>query len=200
MNWLPPPQDFRGRLAAADGRRGGTPWGARRARQRPALVPRDAAARRGARPRPRRPRAPGRSSRCGWRCSPAAPSTTCCPGSASAGLRRGLRIAAHAGGYGQYRQELLDPGGLAAFRPDAVLLALASRDFLGAVPLAASAAAADAARRGRRGRPQGALGPRPRARWARPSSSSRRSSISSRRCSAGSTRRCPGRRRGSSSA
>ena len=56
-----------------------------------------------------------------------------------------MRITAHAGGYGQYRQELLDPGGLAAFRPDAVLLALASRDFLGAVPLAASAEAADAA-------------------------------------------------------
>jgi hypothetical protein len=66
------------------------------------------------------------------------------PGIRVGGLRRGLRIAAHAGGYGQYRQELLDPGGLAAFRPDAVLLALASRDFLGAVPLAASAAAADA--------------------------------------------------------
>ncbi|HRO13381.1 MAG TPA: HAD-IIIC family phosphatase, partial [Amaricoccus sp.] len=41
--------------------------------------------------------------------------------------------------------ELLDPGGLAAFRPDAVLLALAARDFLGAVPLAAPAEAADAA-------------------------------------------------------
>ena len=53
MNWLPPPQDFRGRLAAADGGEGGgAPGGARRARQRPALVPRDAAARRGARPRP----------------------------------------------------------------------------------------------------------------------------------------------------
>ena len=62
-----------------------------------------------------------------------------------AGLRRGLRIEAHAGAYGQYRQELLDPGGLRAFRPDTVLLSLAARDFLGAVPLDASAEAADAA-------------------------------------------------------
>ena len=118
------------------------------------------------------------------------------PGIRVGGLRRGLRIAAHAGGYGQYRQELLDPGGLAAFRPDAVLLALASRDFLGAVPLAASAEAADAAvaaavadLRSLWARARGRAGPGP-------SSSSRPSSTSSRRCSAGSTRRCPGRRRG----
>ena len=50
MNWLPPPQDFRGRLAAAEGRAEGRPRGARRARPHPALLPRDAAARRRARP------------------------------------------------------------------------------------------------------------------------------------------------------
>jgi len=65
-----------------------------------------------------------------------------------AALRRGLAVTARAGAYGQYRRELLDPSdpaGLAGFGPEVVILALAARDFLGAVPLDAPAAAADAA-------------------------------------------------------
>ena len=65
-----------------------------------------------------------------------------------AGLRRGLAVTAQAGAYGQYRRELLDPSdpaGLRAFGPDGVILALAARDFLGAVPVDAPAEAAEAA-------------------------------------------------------
>ena len=65
-----------------------------------------------------------------------------------AGLRRGLAVTARAGAYGQYRRELVDPSdpaGLRAFGPDGVILALAARDFLGAVPVDAPAEAAEAA-------------------------------------------------------
>lgn len=65
-----------------------------------------------------------------------------------AGLRRGLAVTAMAGAYGQYRRELLDPSdpaGLGGFGPDVVILALAARDFLGAVPVDAPAEVADAA-------------------------------------------------------
>ena len=79
-----------------------------------------------------------------------------------AALRRGLAVTARAGAYGQYRRELLDPSdpaGLAGFGPEVVILALAARDFLGAVPLDAPAAAADAAVAGRGRRPPRLLGP-----------------------------------------
>ncbi|MER2507682.1 MAG: HAD-IIIC family phosphatase [Amaricoccus sp.] len=60
-----------------------------------------------------------------------------------AGLRHGLLIEAKGANYGQYRQELLDPGSsIHAFRPDAVLLSLVAREFVGAVPIDASAAEA----------------------------------------------------------
>ena len=149
MNWLPPPQDFRGRLAAAGGRPG--PPGDALGRSSRSATPGSRSSRRCSSTR-RSPAPPPRPSRARARLEPvrlallaSGTADHLLPGIRVAGLRRGLRIAAHAGGYGQYRQELLDPGGLAAFRPDAVLLALASRDFLGAVPLAASAEAADAA-------------------------------------------------------
>ena len=146
MNWLPPPQDFRGRLAAAEGRAEGR-LGALAALANTRLsfletLQLDAALARA--PAGSRPAEPGLEP---VRLALLASGTVdhLLPGIRVGGLRRGLRIAAHAGGYGQYRQELLDPGGLAAFGPDAVLLALAARDFLGAVPLAAPAEAADAA-------------------------------------------------------
>ena len=189
MNWLPLPQDFRGRLAAAN------------AAEPPARLQALAAlastrlrsSRRcsSTRRSPAPPHGPLEPVRLALLASGTADHLL--PAIRVAGLRRGLRIAVHAGGYGQYRQELLDPGGLAAFRPDAVLFALAARDFLGAVPLDASAEAADAAVAAARRRPARALGAGARAR--RPSSS-RPSSTSSRRSSAGSTRWCPGRRRG----
>lgn len=63
-----------------------------------------------------------------------------------AGLRRGLRIETKVSGYGQYRQDLLDPGSaIHAFRPDAVLFTLTAREFLGAVPVGATGAEAEAA-------------------------------------------------------
>ena len=63
-----------------------------------------------------------------------------------AGLRHGLRIETQAATYGQYRQELLDPASQThAFRPDTVLLSLVAKDFIGAVPIGASADEADAA-------------------------------------------------------
>lgn len=65
-----------------------------------------------------------------------------------AGLRRGLAVTARAGAYGQYRRELMDPSdpaGLKGFGPGVVILALAARDFLGAVPVDAPADVADAA-------------------------------------------------------
>ncbi len=149
MDWLAPPQDFRRRLAEAGGRPGDLAALAGARLSFLETLQLDAAL-------ARAPEGPGLEA--GPEAGPGAgleplrlallASGTVdhlLPGIRVAGLRRGLRVAAHAGSYGQYRQELLDPGGLAAFRPDAVLLALAARDFLGAVPLAASAEAADAA-------------------------------------------------------
>ncbi len=139
MNWLPPPQDFRGRLAAAGGRLEALAALGRTRLSFLETLQLDAALARAPEDRD--------SGLEPVRLALLASGTVdhLLPGIRVGGLRHGLRIAAHAGGYGQYRQELLDPGGLAAFRPDAVLLALAARDFLGAVPLAAPAAAADAA-------------------------------------------------------
>lgn len=140
MDWLPPPQDFRGRLAAAA--TGGRPEAlAALARTRLSFLETlqlDAAL-------ARAPESPGLEP---VRLALLASGTVdhLLPGIRVAGLRRSLRVTAHAGRYGQYRQELLlDPSALAAFRPDAVLLALAARDFLGAVPLDATPEAADAA-------------------------------------------------------
>ena len=116
------------------------------------------------------------------------------PGIRVAGLRRGLRVAVHAGGFGQYRQELLDPGGLRAFAPDAVLFGLAARDFLGAVPLDASAEAADAAVDGGGRRPAGLWG---RARALGATVIQQTFLDVDRRCSAASTGGARARRRGS---
>jgi FkbH-like protein len=144
MDWLPLPQDFRGRLAAAarageDGRPGALVALAQTRLSFLETLQLDAAL-------ARTPEG-GKAGLEPLRLAMLASGTVdhLLPGVRVGGLRRSLRIAAHAGGYGQYRQELLDPGGLAAFRPDAVLLALAARDFLGAVPVTASADAADAA-------------------------------------------------------
>ncbi len=63
-----------------------------------------------------------------------------------AGLRRRLLIEVHSGSYGQYRQDLLDPGSaLHRFKPQAVLLSLSAREAIAGVPLAATAAEADVA-------------------------------------------------------
>jgi FkbH-like protein len=138
MNWLPPPEDFRGRLAAAAqdpaplaalAALGNTRLSFLETLQLDAVLARAPA---GLEPARLALLASGTVDHL-------------LPGLRVAGLRHGLRITAHAGNYGQYRQELLDPGGLNAFRPDAVVLSLAARDFLGAVPLDASAEAADAA-------------------------------------------------------
>src|SRR5271156_21673 len=62
------------------------------------------------------------------------------------GLRRKLLIDVHSGGYGQYRQELLDPtSALHHFAPQAVLFSLTVRDAIAGVPLTATAAEADEA-------------------------------------------------------
>ncbi len=56
-----------------------------------------------------------------------------------AGLRRRLLIDIYTGSFGQYRQELLEPGArLRAFRPDVVLLSVTAREAIASVPLAAT--------------------------------------------------------------
>ena len=63
-----------------------------------------------------------------------------------AGLRRRLLIDVHAGSFGQYRQELLEPSAqLNEFRPDVVLLSLTAREAVARVPLGATHAEADLA-------------------------------------------------------
>lgn len=139
MDWLPLPQDFRGRLAAAAG---DAPALAALAGTRLSFLETlQLDARLGRLP-------DGAAGLEPLRLALLSSGTVdhLLPGIRVAGLRRGLAVAAHAGGYGQYRQELtLDPSALLAFRPDALLLALAARDFLGAVPLGAAPEAADAA-------------------------------------------------------
>lgn len=57
-----------------------------------------------------------------------------------AGLRRGIRIEIYKGGFGQYRQETLDPDSpLRAFAPEIVLLSLTARETLAQVGIDASA-------------------------------------------------------------
>ena len=56
-----------------------------------------------------------------------------------AGLRRRLLIDIYTGSFGQYRQELLEPGArLRAFRPDVVLLSVTAREVIASVPLGAT--------------------------------------------------------------
>lgn len=63
-----------------------------------------------------------------------------------AGLRRRLLIDIYTGSFGQYRQELLDPGArLRAFRPDVVLLSVTAREAIASVPLGATRDEADQA-------------------------------------------------------
>jgi FkbH-like protein len=63
-----------------------------------------------------------------------------------AGLRRRLLIDLHSGAYGQYRQDLLDPGSaLHRFAPQAVLFSLSAREAIAGVALTASTAEVDAA-------------------------------------------------------
>jgi FkbH-like protein len=57
-----------------------------------------------------------------------------------AGLRRGLLFEVFGGAFGQYRQELLDPGSaLHAFRPDIVVLSLTARQAIGNVAIGTTA-------------------------------------------------------------
>jgi FkbH-like protein len=58
-----------------------------------------------------------------------------------AGLRRKLLIDVHAGTYGQYRQDLLDPASaLHRFQPQAVLFSLTAREAIAGIALTATAA------------------------------------------------------------
>jgi FkbH-like protein len=62
-----------------------------------------------------------------------------------AGLRWGLRLDVHVGGYGQYRQEALDPASpLVGFQPDVVLFDLDPLATVPEIPLAASSSDVDA--------------------------------------------------------
>jgi FkbH-like protein len=61
-----------------------------------------------------------------------------------AGLRRKLLIDVHAGTYGQYRQDLLDPAStLHRFQPQAVLFSLTAREAIAGIALTATAAEVD---------------------------------------------------------
>jgi len=63
-----------------------------------------------------------------------------------AGLRRRLLIDIYTGSFGQYRQELLQPGEpLRAFRPEVVLLSVTAREAIASVPLGATHDEADQA-------------------------------------------------------
>jgi FkbH-like protein len=56
-----------------------------------------------------------------------------------AGLRRSLLIDVHTGAYGQYRQDLLDPGSsLHQFAPQFILFSISARDTIAGVPLTAT--------------------------------------------------------------
>jgi FkbH-like protein len=63
-----------------------------------------------------------------------------------AGLRRRLLVDVHSGGFGQYRQELLDPtSSLHVFKPQAVLLSLSAHEAIAGIPLDATADVAERA-------------------------------------------------------
>src|SRR5580698_6601901 len=56
-----------------------------------------------------------------------------------AGLRRRLLIEVHNGAYGQFRQEVLDPGSsLREFAPQSILFSLSGREVIASVPLTAT--------------------------------------------------------------
>lgn len=68
------------------------------------------------------------------------------PGIRVAGLRAGLFLDVHAGAYGQYRHELLEPAArLRAFSPELVVLSLSARALVESIPLDAAAAVVDQA-------------------------------------------------------
>jgi FkbH-like protein len=68
------------------------------------------------------------------------------PGIRVAGLRRRLLFEVQTGRYGQYRQEVLDPGSsLHRFAPQIVLLSIGAHDALGEVALTAGEAETEAA-------------------------------------------------------
>jgi FkbH-like protein len=59
----------------------------------------------------------------------------CLPAIRVAGLRRRLLLETYLGTYGQYRQELLDPGSaLHEFRPQVILLSLTAREATASIP------------------------------------------------------------------
>jgi FkbH-like protein len=63
-----------------------------------------------------------------------------------AALRHRLLLDVHTGGYGQYRQEILDAGSpLYAFTPQVVVLAVTANDAMGDVPVTATEAEVSAA-------------------------------------------------------
>jgi FkbH-like protein len=63
-----------------------------------------------------------------------------------AGLRRKLLIGVHGGTYGQYRQDLLDPGSsLHRFQPQTVLFSLGAREAIAGVGVNATAAEVESA-------------------------------------------------------
>lgn len=58
------------------------------------------------------------------------------PGLRVAALRRGFFLDVFAGGFGQYRNELLDPATrLQSFVPDVVVLSLSARQLIGSIPI-----------------------------------------------------------------
>jgi len=60
------------------------------------------------------------------------------PGLRVAALRRGFFLDVFAGGFGQYRHELLDPAThLQSFAPDVVVLSLSARQLIGSIPVEA---------------------------------------------------------------
>jgi FkbH-like protein len=63
-----------------------------------------------------------------------------------AGARRGLRLTPFIGGFGQFRQELIQPDSqLRAFKPDVILLSLRPQDIVDRLPLGATTEEVDAA-------------------------------------------------------
>jgi FkbH-like protein len=144
LNWLPPPADFRGDLRAALGAEPGA--------DRLARIAALAQHRLGYLETIQLDRA------ITWNAAdPPADYTTVrlallasatvdhlAPAIRVAGLRHRLLIDVYTGGYGQYRQELLDTtSALHRFRPQVVLFSLAARHAIGEISLAATADAVD---------------------------------------------------------
>ena len=140
------------------GRRG--VGGALRAGQRQAFGDGNAAAG----PQARHPAALGAAE--AWRPSPSAspsspprPWTTCCRRSGWPGMRRGIWIDTYTPDYGQYAQELMNPGsGLHQFRPDTVLFALDAHHLMQGVEAGQRRRFRAASARGRAGRSRRSVG------------------------------------------